>query len=107
VIEDNIIASGITSEINLQSLSQEEIPFREIQIRRNIFAHNAAYGTQILHGHKIVLADNIYIGNESLPAHSRSDQTLEVHFANNRRTATPTPVIKADLDFLLPLDESR
>lgn len=107
VIEDNIIASGITSGINLQSLSQEEIPFRGIQIRRNIFAHNAAYGTQILHGHKIVLADNIYIGNESLPAHSRSDQTLEVHFANNLKTATPTPVIKADLDFLLPLDESR
>lgn len=107
VIEDNIIASGITSGINLQSLSQEEIPFREIQIRRNIFAHNAAYGTQIFHGHKIVLAENIYIGNESLPAHSRSDQTLEVHFANNRKTATTTPVIKANLDFLLPLDEPR
>ena len=104
VIEDNIIASGITSGINLQSLSQHEIPFREIQIRRNIFANNGAYGTQIFHGQKIVLEENIYIGNDSLPGESRSDRALEVHFANTRKTVTPAPVLRANLNFLLPLD---
>ena len=104
MIEDNTIASGITSGINLQSLSHHEIPFREIQIRRNIFANNGAYGTLIFHGHKIVLEENIYIGNDSLPGKSRSDRTLEVDFANNRKTVSPAPVLRADLNFLLPLD---
>lgn len=104
VIEDNLICSGITAGINLQSLSTNESPFRNFRIRRNTLAHNGGYGTQVFHGVDITLEENIFIGNDPLPAKASNTATLQVRMTNNQRTVKTMPTLTSKLQFLQSMD---